>query len=79
MYRKKNKEAARKTQDDSTMQVYSKVAMLSLELDRVKGQSKKIKLWHNGVMFEEYRGQDKTDAEEIANNINAYAPDARQY
>lgn len=79
MYRKKNKEAARKIQDDSTMQVYSKVAMLSLELDRVKGQSKKIKLWHNGVMFEEYQDQDKTDAEEIANNINVYARDTRKH
>lgn len=79
MYRKKNKEAARKIQDDSTIQVYSKVAMLSLELDRVKGQSKKIKLWHNGVMFEEYRDQDKTDAEEIANNINVYARDTRKH
>ena len=78
MYRKKNKEAARKIQDDNTIQVYSKVAVLSLELDRVKGQSKKAKLWHNGVMFEEYRDQDKTDPEEIANNINAYATPQRR-
>jgi len=59
MYRLKNKEAAKKTTDDNDMDVYTKKAILSVELDRVKGVSQKIKLWHNGTKFEPYNNQDK--------------------
>lgn len=58
MYRLKNKEAAKKMTDDSDAEVYTRKAILSVELDRVRGKSQKIKLWHNGKKFETYTNQD---------------------
>ena len=52
MYRKKNENTAKKVTDNNTLETYSNEAFLSLELDRVSGKSGKIKLIHNGIMFE---------------------------
>lgn len=54
MYRVKNKKDGRdsgKVTDDSVEDSYGQQAILSVELDRVKGVTGKIKLWHNGSMF----------------------------
>ena len=52
MYRLKNKDSATSVTEDSDVEVYTNKAILSVELDRVNGRSGKIKLIHNGVMFE---------------------------
>jgi len=54
MWRLKQKNSTKKVDDESVEDVYTNKAILSVELDRIKGNSGKIKLWHNGVMFEEY-------------------------
>ena len=61
MYRIKNKEAAKRVQDESDVDIFTRKAILSVELDRKKGLSGKIKLWHNGVMFVPYQDQDKIE------------------
>jgi len=57
MWRKKNKDTAKKITDDNSTDEYSNKAFLSVELDRVRGRSGKIELWHTGTMFEEYDPQ----------------------
>jgi len=54
MYRLKNKEEKKKITDDSVEETYTNKAMLSVELDRVRGNTGKVLLWHNGAMFEPY-------------------------
>lgn len=61
LYRIKSKEAAKRVTDESTEDVFTKKAILSLELDRARGRTGKLKLWHNGAMFEPYTGQDGFD------------------
>lgn len=52
MYRVKNKkETKQRIDDDSVEDTYTQQAILSVELDRVKGVTGKLKLWHNGSMF----------------------------
>lgn len=53
MYRIKNKEAAKKQTDDSTIEVYKNKTILSVELNRMGGFTGKVKLKHNGAKFEE--------------------------
>lgn len=53
IYRIKEEKAARKITDVSTEDVYTNKAILSVELNRMGGQTKKIPLIHTGVMFEE--------------------------
>lgn len=71
MYRIKNKEAPKKTTDDSPAETYTQKTALSVELDRVRGRSGKILMWHNGTMFERYQDQD------IMAKIKPYAPTPR--
>lgn len=55
MYRVKNKKVEKqRIDDDSVEDTYTRQAILSVELDRVKGITGKIKLWHNGAMFVPY-------------------------
>lgn len=54
LYRVINKNTARKVSDDSIEAVYRQKAILSVELDRVKGKSEKISLWHDGTKFVPY-------------------------
>jgi replicative DNA helicase len=54
MYRKKSSSAARTIKDDNEEETYTNEAFFSVELDRVRGNTGKIKLLHNGVMFEEF-------------------------
>ena len=58
MWRLKSKDAARRIDDDSDEDVYTNKAMLSVELNR-SGTTGKIKLVHNGCMFEEDDGEPK--------------------
>lgn len=51
MYRKVNRNAATRVTDDSIEEVYTKYAIFSLELDRIRGRSGKLELEHNGAMF----------------------------
>lgn len=71
MYRIKSKEAAKKTTDESPAEVYTQKTVLSVELDRAKGRSGKIMMWHNGVMFERYTDQD------IMAKLKPYVPITR--
>lgn len=64
IYRSTNGKAGHKTFDDSEAPKYRQKAILSVELDRVKGKSGTVSLWHNGVMFEKYKlGHAKFEAE----------------
>lgn len=56
MWRKKNETTAKRITDDSVEEEYSNITFLSVELDRVNGVTGKLKLYHNGAMFEEYDG-----------------------
>lgn len=69
LYRIKSKDAAMKVTNDSEQDIYTNKSMLSVELNRMGGKTGKVKLWHNGVMFEEY---DKNIHEpmELADDIN---------
>ncbi len=58
MWRLRDKNAPKTDSDEIETETYTQKAYLSVELDRVKGASGRIKLWHNGVMFEEYNNQD---------------------
>lgn len=53
MYRVKKEGERKKISDDSTESIYLNRSILSLELDRERGVSGKIGLFHNGAMFEE--------------------------
>jgi len=52
LYRCTNAEAPKKTSESSTVATFTNEAIFSVELDRVRGKSGKLKLFHNGVMFE---------------------------
>jgi len=67
MYRIKNKEAARKQHDDSTIEVYKNKTILSVELNRMGGKTGKVKLKHNGAKFEEIT--ELEDFAEAAQNL----------
>lgn len=54
MYRVKNDLDKKHVRDDSTEDSYSNKAILSVEADRKRGKTGKVKLWHNGAMFEVY-------------------------
>ena len=55
MYRIKNESEKKKVTDESVEDSYSNKAILSIEADRKNGRTGKVKLWHNGAMFEVYR------------------------
>lgn len=65
IYRCKETTAAKKITDTSTDDVYTDKAILSVELNRMGGTTKKIKLIHNGVMFDEL-----DDITEFTNEVN---------
>jgi len=73
MYRVKNKtdKNTGKVTDDSVEESYSQQAILSVELDRVKGVTGKVKLWHNGSMFVPF-DEDTHGAQLFAQQANAY-------
>ena len=50
--------AAKRITSDSTQDVYTRKSMLSVELNRMNGQTGRVLFWHNGAMFEEYKNQD---------------------
>jgi len=55
--REKNKNDAKKITDkqrNETDDIYSNVATLSVELNRMTGKTGRVILWHNGSMFEKY-------------------------
>jgi replicative DNA helicase len=54
MYRVKNETVKKKVSDESTEDSYSNKSILSIEADRKRGKTGKVKLWHNGAMFEIY-------------------------
>jgi replicative DNA helicase len=53
MYRIKSKEAAKKQTDESTESIYLNKTILSVELNRMGGQTGKVKMRHNGAKFVE--------------------------
>lgn len=57
IYRKKTENHAKKITSISTEEVYTNQSVLSIELNRMGGNTKKIPLLHNGAMFVE---MDKT-------------------
>jgi len=66
MYRVKNESAKRKITDDSVEEGYSNVSILSVEADRKRGKTGKVKLWHNGAGFEVYNHA-KHGGQDLAN------------
>lgn len=69
MYRLKNETEKKKVTDDSLEDGYSNATILSIEADRKRGKTGKIKLWHNGAMFEIY-DEIKHGAKDFANFVN---------
>jgi len=53
MYRLMNKHTARTQSDDTTLNKYTNKTIFSVELNRMGGQTGKIKLTHNGTKFVE--------------------------
>lgn len=53
IYRKKAEDAPKKITSISTDEVFSNQAVLSIELNRMGGETKRIVLEHNGIMFVE--------------------------
>jgi replicative DNA helicase len=68
MYRIKSKEAAKKITEDNNINPYTNKTMLSVELNRMGGKTGKVKLYHNGAMFEEY-DDEKHGLEHFADQI----------
>jgi replicative DNA helicase len=50
--------AAKKITSTSVANVYSRKSMLSVDLNRMSGDTGRVLLWHNGAGFEEYDNQD---------------------
>ena len=69
MYRKKNENEKKKVTDDSVEDSYSNISILSVEADRKRGNTGKVKLWHNGALFEVY-DENKHSSREFAEEIN---------
>lgn len=59
IYRLKNKNTARKVTEDNTEETYTNQSILSVEVNRMGGNTGKVKLVHNGAMFmEEFVGEE---------------------
>ena len=65
IYRIKETSTSNKVTDESTTEVYTKKAILSVEVDRVNGRSGKVLMWHNGAGFEKFDNQ-KHGSEDFA-------------